>query len=89
MYGPPTNKYGIQTFIHTPLKTEPMLRGTWFPKCRRSGLIGIKIGVMPQWFTDGKPFLTTLIQVASQMFTSFNKTYQKLLFDSYILIADC
>ncbi|KAK6623269.1 hypothetical protein RUM43_009121 [Polyplax serrata] len=62
-YGPQTEEYGLKTYKHTPLKQEPLLRGTWFEDCRRSGLIGIKIGVVPQWYTNGKRFETTMIQI--------------------------
>ncbi|KAL0273529.1 UNVERIFIED_CONTAM: hypothetical protein PYX00_006163 [Menopon gallinae] len=47
----------------SPLKEEPVVKGEWFPNCVRSGLIGIKIGMLPQWLKNGELIWTTLLQV--------------------------
>ncbi|KAJ4443793.1 hypothetical protein ANN_05573 [Periplaneta americana] len=62
-YGLPTVIEGINTYQHSPLKVEPMERGTWFPGCRRSGVIARKLGIYPMWLKDGTKALTTLLQV--------------------------
>ncbi|KAJ9594839.1 hypothetical protein L9F63_013876, partial [Diploptera punctata] len=62
-YGPPAIIGGVSIYQQSPLKVEPMERGTWKPGCRRTGLIARKIGVYPMWLKDGKKVLTTLLQV--------------------------
>lgn len=64
-YGAPAIISGIPTYqIQTPLKKEPIAKGEWTWKTRRTGLIGRKIGTYPLWDKDGKVIWTTLIQVA-------------------------
>ncbi|GFG41093.1 hypothetical protein Cfor_00554 [Coptotermes formosanus] len=62
-YGPPTVIGGISTYKQSPLKLQPMERGSWFPGCRRTGVIARKIGIYPMWLKDGTRVLTTLLQV--------------------------
>lgn len=66
-YGPLGQTNGLNRYLQpqlvSPLKTEATPRGDWFPGCRRSGVIAVKIGVYPQWTKDGSKFTTTLLQV--------------------------
>jgi len=62
-YGPSGMINGLMRYQHSPLKTEPVAAGEWFPGCRRSGLIGLKIGVYPHWTPKGDKVFCTLIQV--------------------------
>lgn len=63
-YGPPAIISGIPTFqLKTPLKKESLQRGEWTPKTRRTGIIARKIGIYPMWTKEGRPMLTTLLQV--------------------------
>ncbi|PSN57774.1 hypothetical protein C0J52_07268 [Blattella germanica] len=62
-FGPPAIIGGVSTYQQSPLKVEPMERGTWFPGCKRSGVIARKIGIYPMWLKDGKKVLTTLLHV--------------------------
>ncbi|KAK7868290.1 hypothetical protein R5R35_013882 [Gryllus longicercus] len=61
-FGPPAIIGGIATY-KSPLKVEPLVRGEWTEKSRRTGVIARKIGVYPLWFKDGKKVLTSLLQV--------------------------
>ncbi|KAL3858596.1 hypothetical protein ACJMK2_008868 [Sinanodonta woodiana] len=47
----------------SPLKDGPWSRGTWTPRTQRTGVLAIKLGMLPQWTKDGKKFITTLLQV--------------------------
>ncbi|GAB1598192.1 39S ribosomal protein L3, mitochondrial-like [Argonauta hians] len=51
--------------IESPLKEAPWERGTWtqWPKTFRTGVLALKLGVLPQWTKDGKKIYTTLLQV--------------------------
>ncbi|KDR10699.1 39S ribosomal protein L3, mitochondrial [Zootermopsis nevadensis] len=61
--GPPAIIGGVSTYQQSPLKIQPMDRGSWFLGCRRSGLIARNIGIYPMWLKDGTRVLTTLLQV--------------------------
>jgi large subunit ribosomal protein L3 len=63
-YGPPAIIGGVSTYQQSPLKVQPMDRGSWFPGCRRSGLIARKIGIYPMWLKDGTKVITTLLHVS-------------------------
>jgi hypothetical protein len=63
-YGPPAIIGGVTTYQQSPLKVQPMDRGSWFPGCKRSGLIARKIGIYPMWLKDGTKVLTTLLHVS-------------------------
>ncbi|XP_052817540.1 39S ribosomal protein L3, mitochondrial-like [Mya arenaria] len=47
----------------SPLRDEPWERNSFTPNTRRTGVIGIKIGVIPQWKRDGTKILCQLVQV--------------------------
>lgn len=68
-YGERINIGDIETFAHTPLKQEPLLKGKWRPNMRRSGVIAQKIGVVPLFLKkDGKCFWVTMLQVLQKYF---------------------
>jgi large subunit ribosomal protein L3 len=48
---------------HTPLKNGPWRRNEWTSRTMRTGVLGVKIGVIPQWTKDGRRIHTTLIQI--------------------------
>lgn len=63
-FGETSGKLGTNLqMTQSPLLNEPWKKGEWFPRCYRSGLIGVKIGVLPQYNTNGEMFYTTLVQV--------------------------
>jgi large subunit ribosomal protein L3 len=47
----------------SPLREEPVKAKNWLSETRRTGLIGIKVGVVPQWKKDGTRILLTMVQV--------------------------
>lgn len=49
----------------SPLKDGPWKHGefTTNPETIRSGLLGIKLGTLPQWNKKGRKFYVTLVQV--------------------------
>ncbi|CAC5419863.1 RP-L3 [Mytilus coruscus] len=47
----------------SPLKEEPLERGEWDLRTRRTGVLALKIGVIPQWRKDGTKIETTLLQI--------------------------
>jgi large subunit ribosomal protein L3 len=63
-YGLPAVIGGVSTYQQSPLKLQPMERGSWFPGCRRTGVIARKIGIYPMWLKDGTKVLTTLLHVS-------------------------
>lgn len=63
-YGPPAVIGGVTTYQQSPLKLQPMERGSWFPGGRRTGVIARKIGIYPMWLKDGTRVLTTLLHVS-------------------------
>lgn len=69
--GPPAIIGGVSTYQQSPLKIQPMDRGSWFRGCRRSGLIARNIGIYPMWLKDGTRVLTTLLQVSHLLFLFF------------------
>nr|CAD7403005.1 unnamed protein product [Timema poppensis] len=62
-YGPQAIIGGVTTYQQSPLKNEPMEKGTWFPGVRRTGVIARKIGIYPMWMNDGTKVFSTLLQV--------------------------
>ncbi|XP_075212615.1 mitochondrial ribosomal protein L3 [Lycorma delicatula] len=71
-YGPPAIISGISTYqLKTPLKKEPLQRGEWMLKTRRTGLIARKIGIYPMWTKEGRHMLTTLLQVVDNHVVSY------------------
>lgn len=64
-YGKPIVKRGVLTNEKpvSLLKKEELPAVEWTPRCKRTGLIGKKIGVSPLWLKDGKKILTTVIQI--------------------------
>ena len=55
----------IDKFSTSPLKDGPWKKGEYDASSvnKRLGLIGVKLGSLPQWTKDGKKIHTTLIQV--------------------------
>jgi large subunit ribosomal protein L3 len=49
--------------VGSPLKDGPWQRNTWTPRTLRTGVLALKIGVIPQWTKSGEKFHTTLLQV--------------------------
>jgi len=49
--------------VTSPLKDGPWQRGTWTTRSMRTGVLALKIGVIPQWTKTGEKFFTTLLQV--------------------------
>ncbi|XP_045192830.2 39S ribosomal protein L3, mitochondrial-like [Mercenaria mercenaria] len=49
--------------LPSPLRDEPWQRNEWTINTRRTGVLGVKIGVIPQWKKDGTRFLCQLIQI--------------------------
>ena len=47
----------------SPLKEEPWPRGQYKHRMRRVGVIGVQIGVIPQWRKDGTKVNCTVVQV--------------------------
>lgn len=57
-----SDKY--EEVIHqSPLRDEPWQRNEWKVNTKRTGVLAVKIGVIPQWRKDGRKFHTTLLQV--------------------------
>ncbi|CAI9722274.1 ribosomal L3, mitochondrial-like [Octopus vulgaris] len=54
-----------KSVIKSPLKEAPWERGTWtqWPKTLRTGVLALKLGVLPQWTKKGEKIYTTLLQV--------------------------
>ncbi|XP_074645135.1 large ribosomal subunit protein uL3m-like [Tubulanus polymorphus] len=48
---------------NSPLIDEPWERHQWTPKTKRTGVIAVKIGIIPQWTKSGRKFYCTLLQV--------------------------
>ena len=48
---------------NSPLREGTIQPKNWTPETRRTGLLGVKIGVIPQWKKDGTKILVTLLQV--------------------------
>ncbi|CAF0850676.1 unnamed protein product, partial [Brachionus calyciflorus] len=55
----------IDKYSNSPLKEGPWKRGEFDANSvnKRLGLIGVKLGSLPQWTKEGKKIYTTLIQV--------------------------
>lgn len=49
--------------LSSPLRDEPWPRNKWTADTRRTGVLGVKIGVVPQWKKDGTKMLCQLIQI--------------------------
>ncbi|XP_071957825.1 large ribosomal subunit protein uL3m-like [Antedon mediterranea] len=47
----------------SPLKEAPWEKGKWVPKSKRTGLVGMKLGMMRLWNKEGEPLATTVVQV--------------------------
>lgn len=54
----------------SPLKEGPWKHGqfTSNPETIRTGLLGLKLGTLPQWNKRGKKFYVTLVQVNTSLF---------------------
>ncbi|KAL4234173.1 54S ribosomal protein L3 [Mactra antiquata] len=65
----------------SPLRDEPWPRNEWTPSVRRAGLLGVKIGVQPQWKKDGTRILCQLIQIVDNHVIRYTppEEYQKSL----------
>jgi hypothetical protein len=50
----------------SPLKDGPWKRGefTTIPETIRTGVLGLKLGTLPQWNKKGRKFYVTLVQVS-------------------------
>ncbi|PVD20374.1 hypothetical protein C0Q70_18528 [Pomacea canaliculata] len=64
------NEEFIKEVIHetytqhpSPLREEPWQRGEYLKFTRRCGVIGIKLGLVPQWTKTGEKITTTLVQI--------------------------
>lgn len=73
----PENLSFIEEVIHekyankeSPLKDGPWQRGqfTSTPETIRSGVLGLKLGTLPQWDKKGNKFYVTLVQVSRLLF---------------------
>lgn len=55
----------LDKYSESPLKEAPWKKGEYNENSvnKRLGLLGIKLGSLPQWTKDGKKIHTTLIQV--------------------------
>ncbi|XP_064611206.1 large ribosomal subunit protein uL3m-like [Liolophura sinensis] len=56
----------------SPLKDGPWERGVWTRSTRRTGVLALKIGVLPQWTKEGHKFYTTLLQVLDNHVIRYN-----------------
>ncbi|XP_067651670.1 large ribosomal subunit protein uL3m-like [Haliotis asinina] len=48
---------------NSPLRDEPWPREEYTKRTFRTGVLALKIGVVPQWTTDGQKIFTTMLQV--------------------------
>ena len=76
--------------LKSPLKEQPWPRNQYNPgKTMRTGLIGLKIGVVPHWTTDGSKVFVTILQVrepvslcvrlhANSLFITLNKSIRNI-----------
>ncbi len=57
--------YETYTNKESPLKDGPWKRGefTTNPETIRTGVLGLKLGTLPQWNKKGRKFYVTLVQV--------------------------
>ena len=67
------NEIVYETYANkeSPLKDAPWKRGdfTTSPETIRTGVLGLKLGTLPQWDKKGRKFYVTLVQVSQS--TSF------------------
>ncbi|XP_050399033.1 39S ribosomal protein L3, mitochondrial [Patella vulgata] len=49
--------------VFSPLEDGPWKRNDYNKYTRRTGVLAIKIGVVPQWTKEGKRFTTTMLQI--------------------------
>lgn len=76
-YGPmglsPDNEdFASHPRIKSPLKEEPLTDSSeWRPLAKRTGLIVKKIGVLPQWQSNGTRIMATLLQVLDNHVISY------------------
>ena len=65
----------------SPLKEGPWKRGdfTATPETIRTGVLGLKLGTLPQWDKKGKKFYVTLVQVSASLRTSDAFTARRCL----------
>ncbi|KAH3776347.1 39S ribosomal protein L3, mitochondrial-like [Dreissena polymorpha] len=56
----------------SPLRNEPWPRNEYTSETIRTGVIGVKIGVIPQWKKDGTKILCQLIQVVDNHVIRYN-----------------
>ncbi|XP_033096258.1 39S ribosomal protein L3, mitochondrial-like [Anneissia japonica] len=50
-------------FDTSPLKEPPWEKGVWTPKSKRTGLVGMKLGMVRQWTKDGEQVAATVVQI--------------------------
>ena len=50
---------------------------------KRAGVLGIKLGVIPQWTKDGTKVFTTLVQVRFYFLTSLFILYSNIIRTDY------
>jgi hypothetical protein len=74
----PENLEFMQEIVHetyankqSPLKDGPWDHGqfTSKPETIRTGILGLKLGTLPQWDTKGNKFYVTLVQVGCRLLT--------------------
>lgn len=62
-----------ENVLKSPLKEEPWERGMWTkePRTLRTGVLALKLGIIPQWTKDGTKIYTTLLQVLDNHVISY------------------